>query len=61
MKSKTMPKLPRKVDLCEMYDIPVFDQGGLGSATCCGMASMMGMVAKSPKPKRTRRTRKNAT
>lgn len=35
-----MKKLPKKVDLREqLKDVPVYDQGGLGSSTACAMAT----------------------
>jgi hypothetical protein len=35
-----MKKLPKKVDLLkQLKDIPIYDQGGLGSLTACAMAT----------------------
>jgi len=34
-------KLPDKVDLSEGFDIPIFDQGDLGSSTACATAGLM--------------------
>ena len=45
-----MKKLPKKVDLRKMLkDVPMYDQGELGSSTACAMATAVALEEQQKK------------